>query len=76
MITYEELLAELRANADEKYRAFHKKLLKNDNVNLIGVRIPVLRSIAKREKGSFAAVSAFPDEFYEVTFIKIGRAHV
>lgn len=74
MITYEELLAELRANADEKYRAFHKKLLKNDNINLIGVRIPVLRSIAKREKGSFGAVSAFPDEFYEVTFIKCSVA--
>lgn len=74
MLTYEELLKELRSNADESYRAFHKKLLKNDKIQVIGVRMPVLRAIAKREKASFQALLGFPDEFYEVTFLKCAVA--
>ena len=56
MITYEEALARLRANADEAYRVFHQKLLKNDAIELIGVRIPILRALAKEwknERGIF-----------------------
>lgn len=70
MITYEELLAELRANANETYRAFHKKLLKNDAVNVIGVKTPVIRRIAKELRGDWRDVLTFPDEYYEVKFIK------
>ena len=43
---YQQLLATLEENADIKYRDFHKRLLKNDKVNVIGVRIPILRKIA------------------------------
>ena len=70
MITYEELLAELRANANETYRAFHKKLLKNEAINVLGVKTPVLRSIAKRLRTDWREVLSFPDDYYEVTFIK------
>lgn len=63
---YQQLLEELNSLADENYRNFHRKLLKNDSVNLIGVRIPALRKIAKRLKGYEAEVMTF----------QIGRAHV
>ena len=32
---------------DLKYLEFHKKLLNNNNINIIGVRVPILRKIAK-----------------------------
>lgn len=68
-MSYEEFLAELKSRADEKYREFHKKLLKNDKINVLGVRVPELRKIAGRVDPD--AVFAFPDEYYEVTFIKL-----
>ena len=68
---YQQLLEELNSLADENYRNFHRKLLKNDSLNLIGVRIPALRKIEKRLKGYEAEVMTFPDDYYEVTFIKL-----
>ena len=44
---YPELLTQLESAQDVKYRDFHKRLLKNENIKLIGVRVPVLRKIAK-----------------------------
>lgn len=69
MITYEEALARLRANADETYRIFHKKLLKNDAIELIGVRIPILRALAKEWKNE-RGIFDFPNDYYEIGFLK------
>lgn len=74
MITYEEVRAALTAAQDAEYRAFHKKLLKDEALAVIGVRMPVLRSLAKRWKDEWASVRSFPDEFYEVTFLKCAVA--
>ena len=71
---YAELLCELEENADSTYREFHKKLLKNDNINVLGVKVPILRKIAKKHKGEFNEIFLFPDEFYEVKFIKLSQA--
>ena len=68
---YRQLLQILEENADEKYREFHKKLLKNDKIKVLGVRVPDLRKIAKQFKGDIDNLLAFPDEYYEVTFIKL-----
>lgn len=68
---YRELLAELEGYADENYKVFHKKLLKNDGVNVIGVRVPQLRKIAKEYKGRVDELFTYPDEFYEITFVKL-----
>lgn len=70
MITYEEALARLRENADPAYRAFHKKLLKNEEIEVIGVRTPILRKLAKLYRKDVEDLLSFPDEFYEVTFLK------
>ena len=68
---YEELLTELKANAEPEYAAFHKRLLKNDKINVLGVRVPTLRKIAKRYKNAIDPLISLNDEYYEVTFIKL-----
>ncbi|MDE6585724.1 MAG: DNA alkylation repair protein [Clostridia bacterium] len=71
MQPYQELLTELKSCADDNYKVFHCKLLKNDNINVLGVRVPNLRKIAKKWAGRIEEVITFPDEFYEVTFLKL-----
>ena len=68
---YRQLLEILEANADLKYREFHKRLLKNDKINVLGVRVPILRKFAKQFNGEIDSLMSFPDEYYEVTFIKL-----
>lgn len=71
---YPRLLAELNNNSDEKYRGFHRKLLNNPSLNVIGVRVPVLRKIAANFKGEEQVLLSFPNEIYEVKFIKLVAA--
>lgn len=68
---YPAFLREIEGFADEKYKNFHKKLLKNDKINVLGVKVPVLRKIAKKYRARTDELLGFPDEFYEVTFIKL-----
>ncbi|MGN0822505.1 MAG: DNA alkylation repair protein [Candidatus Gallimonas sp.] len=69
-MTYEEALARLRAQADPEYRNFHKKLLKNEAIEVIGVRTPVLRRLAKEWRGDWETALSFPNEYYEIGFLK------
>lgn len=69
-MTYEQLLSRLFSLQDTQYRAFHARLLKNDNIRLIGVRVPDLRKLARELKGEVDEILAFPDGYYEVTFLK------
>lgn len=68
---YPEFLAELQQSADVAYRDFHKRLLKNDEIKVLGVRVPQMRKIAKKYAGNVEELMLFPDEYYEVTFIKL-----
>lgn len=68
---YRSFLTELNGLADAQYREFHKRLLKNENINVIGVRIPDLRKLAKKQLGNIGELLACPDEYYEVTFVKL-----
>lgn len=69
-MTYEEVLSRLFSEQDEGYREFQRKLLKNEDIHIIGVRMPVLRRLAREWKGELENFLAFPDEWYEVTFLK------
>lgn len=71
MTPYQEFLNELKAVADPGYRDFHKKLLKNDKINVLGVRVPVLKRMAKKYVGRVDELLEFPNEYYEVTFVKL-----
>jgi len=70
MITYEVFLKELSAAAEEEYRVFQSRLLKNDAIELLGVRMPVLRRIAKKYRAETETVLAFPDRYYETAIVK------
>lgn len=74
MITYDEVIFRLKESKDEKYAAFSSKLLKNESIKLIGVRTPALRALAKEWRGETDTFLTFPDEFYEVTFLKCALA--
>lgn len=53
-IDYNNFLSYLYSLKDEKYQQFHYRLLKNDKINLIGVRTPTLHKIAKEiAKGNY-----------------------
>lgn len=68
---YEELLTELNSYAEPEYAAFHKRLLKNDKINVLGVRVPTLRKLAKKYKNAIDPLLCCNDDYYEVTFIKL-----
>lgn len=74
---YLALVAELNALADEKYRAFQKKLIAT-KAEILGVRVPVIRRLAVKYRGALGALLCFPDEYFEVTFLKcliLGKQH-
>ena len=71
---YDELLTELKTLAEPTYAQFHRRLLKNDSINVLGVRTPHLRKLAKRYKDTVPTLLSFPDDYYEVTFIKLQAA--
>ena len=74
MITYEEVLKELEGLSEEKFAAFQRRIICDDKLNIIGVRTPALRALAKKYKGEYEAFSHFSDEFYEVVFLKLSLA--
>ena len=74
MLTYDKLIETLNAHADEGYGDFNQKLLKNDKIKVIGVRVPTLRQLAKQYRGELNALMCFPDDYFEVTFLKCAVA--
>lgn len=68
-MTYAELLQQLKLNGSRKLAAFYSGLIKTLPERFIGVRTPILRKIAKQV--DVDEVLFFPDEYYEVTFIKL-----
>lgn len=70
MTTYLQLLEKLNGYKEENFAAFQRRLIPTFQ-SILGVRTPILRRLAKDYKGSIEEVLNFPDEFYEVTFIKL-----
>lgn len=71
---YQKLLDELFALSDESYAKFHSALLHNESIKVTGVRTPLMRKIAKKYYPAICELLLFPDEYYEVTFIKLTAA--
>jgi 3-methyladenine DNA glycosylase AlkD len=71
MMLYDKLLSELLPHAEEGYKAFIKKLLKNDKINVLGVRMPTLRRIAKKYVCDAESLINLPDDYFEITYIKL-----
>lgn len=74
MITYEEILKTLKENSDKVYGKFNAKIAMISDEKSLGVRVPSLREIAKKiakgGKDALDIICLFPDEYYEITFLK------
>lgn len=70
MTEYFELLEELNKNKEENFADFQRKLIPTKQ-KILGVRTPTMRILAKSYQGEIEKLLSFPDEYYEVTFIKL-----
>ncbi|MDD3039819.1 DNA alkylation repair protein [Bacteroides sp.] len=81
MVTSENIRKELNALADAKYKEFHSSLLPGTE-NVLGVRIPQLRTIAKRiakQNDWYPFINATEVDYYEETMLQgmiIGLAKI
>ena len=66
MVTYDGLLERLRGFSEEEFAAFNRRVVNDEKLEVIGVRMPQLRKVAKEYYGYFGDVSLFPDEYFEV----------
>ena len=70
-MTYAEFLTVLQPYRDEKYARFQEKLILSPTLEILGVRTPDMRKIAKSALGYLDDLLSFPDKYFEVTFIKL-----
>ena len=69
-MTYSEFIEVLVAYREQEFAAFQCKLIPTKQM-ILGVRTPTLRKLAKQYADNFTEIVNFPDEYYEVTFIKL-----
>jgi 3-methyladenine DNA glycosylase AlkD len=68
---YNEFLEELNSFAEPSNAQFMQGLMGNNSVTLLGVRTPTMRKLAKKYMGEWESIFAFPNDYYEVRFIKL-----
>ncbi len=71
---YEKLSAQLKDCAEEEYAKFHSALLKDDKIKVLGVHVPTLRKIAAGYVHCIDELLSIPDDYYEITFVKLQAA--
>ena len=69
-MTYTEFLNELNEHKEQSFSEFQKKLIPTQQT-ILGVRTPTMRAIAKKYAKDFDDIFSFPNEYFEVTFIKL-----
>lgn len=69
---YLQLLEKLNENKEAAFAAFQKRLIPTKQT-ILGVRTPCMRKIAKETLATtkIEAIMDYPDEYFEVTFIKL-----
>lgn len=72
-MTYSKLIERLDACKEENFASFQRKLIFTD-YKILGVRTPTMRKIAKEYEGDISTLFSFPNEYYEVVFIKLAAA--
>lgn len=72
-MNYSEFLTDLNGYAEADFAAFQRKLISTKQ-EILGVRTPRLRKIAKEYSAHFQEIFFFPDDIYEVTFVKLAMA--
>ena len=69
-MTYLEFLNRLESEKEDAFANFQARLIPTKQ-KILGVRTPALRKIAKEYRIYLEDIFAFPDEYYETTFIKL-----
>ena len=67
---YSSLIEELKGYAQPSFQQFQKGLIFT-KYEILGVRTPVLRKLAKKYAKQLDEIFSFPNEYYEVVFIKL-----
>lgn len=70
MIDREQLIKELEAFSDEKYRIFNEKIVHTSSYRVIGVRMPDIKKTAKRYKADWKDIFALPYDSFEEIMVK------
>lgn len=69
---YLKFIELLKENSEESFADFQRKLIPTKQ-KILGVRTPVMRKIAKEYLGGLDELFSYPDEYFEVTFIKLAK---
>ncbi len=69
-MTYLQFLEIVSSYSEEPFAAFQKRLIFT-KYQILGVRTPTLRKLSKQYVKHFDEILSFPDEYYEVVFIKL-----
>lgn len=69
-MTYSDFLNMLQGYAEENFADFQRRLIFTSR-KILGVRTPVLRKITKQYQAETESILSFPNEYYEVVFIKL-----
>lgn len=72
-MSYSQLLNRLQSLAEPAFADFQRRLIFT-KYTILGVRTPELRKIAREWKGAADTLFDFPDEVYEVVFLKLAVA--
>ncbi len=67
---YLEMLKILQSYAEADFAKFQRRLIHTDR-EILGVRTPTLRKIAKEYRGDIDKLFSFPNDYYEIVFIKL-----
>ncbi len=67
---YTELISLLQKTAETEFADFQRRLIFT-SYEILGVRTPKLREIAKLFKEDIESLLSFPNDYYEVVFIKL-----
>lgn len=69
-MTYSEFLNKITPYAEEGFADFQRRLIFTER-KILGIRTPKLREIAKNLSVDIPTLLSFPNEYYEVVFIKL-----
>ena len=69
-MTYSKFIEYITPYTEEKYAKFHGGLTPT-KYKILGIRMPIIRKLAKEYKGSLEELLSYPNEYYEVVSIKL-----
>lgn len=72
---YSTFLNELKTYAEKDFAKFQRKLIPTQQT-ILGVRTPTMRKLAKKYQAEYKDIFSFPDDYFEVTFIKLAQIAV